>query len=184
MDVYGDHALHCGSGRLASHVYRHHLVRDALAAIARDVHQPVTSEPSFPFAAGGGEERRADLLLRQWDGVLDCYLDVTGASPLTVSRLSDFSPGGAALGAAAAKVVSYTALLQAHGGRLSVVPFAFETLGGLASQAVALLQRLQFAVHDTSLVSEHVSSYSVFGRISFAIASGVGSCLAARLRLV
>jgi hypothetical protein len=63
-----------------------------------------------------------------------------------------------------------------------VVPFAFETLGGLAIAAVSILQRFQYDVHDTALVSDHVPSYSVFGRISFAIASGVGVCLAARLR--
>jgi hypothetical protein len=182
MDVYGDHALHCGSGHQASHTYRHHLVRDALAAVARDVLQPVASEPTFPFLTGDAEERRADLRLTQWDGILDCYLDVTGVSPLTASRLRDFTAGGAARVAAAAKLASYSAILQTHAGRLTVRPFAFETLGGLDVAAAQVLQRFQFDVHDTALVSAHVSSYSVFGRISFAIAAGVGHCLMSRLR--
>ena len=61
----------------------------------------------------------------------------------------------------------------------SFIPFAFDTFGFLAPEAVRLLNRVQKVVNSNS-ASLKVSNY-VFSRIGFAIQKGVAAQLVARL---
>ncbi|KAJ0505403.1 hypothetical protein HanRHA438_Chr12g0554181 [Helianthus annuus] len=59
------------------------------------------------------------------------------------------------------------------------VPFAFDTFGGLAPDAVRLLNRVQ-KVFNSNSSSLKVSNF-VFSRIGFSIQKGVAAQLVARL---
>ena len=58
--------------------------------------------------------------------------------------------------------------------------FAFETFGGLHSDAFALLKRLQGLLNQAVIAQEDVEGYFVLRRVSFIIAAAVGRQLAAR----
>jgi hypothetical protein len=182
MDCYGDHALHCGAGRGASHTFRHHRVRDTVRRLLAAAGFTSVSEPQLPFRSSMGGPVRADLLVQQWSEGRDLYLDFVGASPLTTQRLSTFAPGTAAATAAASKLSLYAPVVAAHDGRLSFAPFAFETLGGLDTHATSFMTQLQRHFREARFRSEGMMPHSVFVALSFAIASGVGTCLAARYR--
>ena len=181
VDPFGDHALHCGSGRGVSHVSRHHRVRDTVHRLLAAVGYTVVSEPSLPYSSQQTGPSRADLLVQRWQDGADTYLDFVGVSPLTVTRLAVFEPGAAASTVAARKAAYYAPAVAAQEGRLRVEPFAFETLGGLDATAAAFLARLQDQYREARLLREGLMPYTVFTAVSFAIATGVGVCLAARL---
>jgi hypothetical protein len=182
MDLYGDHALHCAAGRGVSHTFRHHRVRDTVRRLLRGAGFTCVSEPQLPFSSSDGGPVRADLLVREWSGGHDHYLDFVGASPLTTQRLATFAPGAAATTAAALKLSHYASFMAAQDGQLTFAPFAFETLGGLDPHATAFMTELQRQYREARLISEGLMPHSVFTVLSFAIASGVGTCLAARYR--
>ncbi|GKC39775.1 hypothetical protein Tco_1052159, partial [Tanacetum coccineum] len=50
--------------------------------------------------------RPTDMLLYSWDGGLDVCVDLTSSSPLTQTRMINFSPGQAVIEAAQRKRVS------------------------------------------------------------------------------
>jgi hypothetical protein len=125
MDAYGDHALHCGVGRGASHTFRHHRVRDCVRRLLVAAGFTTTSEPPLPFSSVSSGPVRADLLVQQWSGGRDLYLDFVGVSPLTSGRLAAFSPGRTAASAAASKGSHYASFQAANDGHLDFVPFAF-----------------------------------------------------------
>jgi len=179
MDIYGDHALHCGVGQGHSHTFRHHLVRDTVARLVRDVGFAAPIEPALP-SVGRAPARRADLLLPSWEGGRDVYVDFTGASPFTRDRLGAYTGGLAAAQAAQAKDVQYSPAVRDSASRFTVLPFAWGTLGGLEPRAMSLLLRLQEHMRLTSLASDRLPSYSALCRVSYVIALGVGYCLSAR----
>jgi hypothetical protein len=74
--------------------YRHNSVRDILFRICKELGMAVEREPSFPVRVPGAEGRRPDLLLKDWEGGKDLYIDVVGSSPLAVSSQKGFEPGG------------------------------------------------------------------------------------------
>ncbi|MFS7984910.1 hypothetical protein Hanom_Chr11g00992251 [Helianthus anomalus] len=59
------------------------------------------------------------------------------------------------------------------------IPFAFDTFGSLAPEAIGFLDRVQRVVHNNFSTSK--SQGFVFGRIGFAIQKGVVVQLVARL---
>ena len=61
----------------------------------------------------------------------------------------------------------------------SFIPFAFDTFGFLAPEAVELLNRVQRAMHSNVVTPR--STNVVFKRISFAIQKGLAAQLVARL---
>eukprot|EP00884_Botryococcus_braunii_P000165 jgi/Botrbrau1/10149/Bobra.0121s0001.1 len=183
LDVWGDHAVHCTSGGDVAIVGRHYSVRNGLDAVLTSARQRVTREPAFPTPVPGQERRRADLRLHAWEEGRDLYIDIVGSSPLTVANLLHFVPGGAAARAAQDKQTRYAVLLSRQQPPVAFQAFAFETLGGLHADALALLQRLQGLLNQAIIAQEDVEGYFVIRRVSFIIAAAVGRQLAAR-RLV
>jgi hypothetical protein len=111
------------------------------------------------------------------------YVDFVGASPFTVVLSSGpFAVGAAARAAAHRKEKFYSSVSAAHQGRFLFLPFAFETLGGLHPQAQGFLAELRrLATEDAVGGTSHLP---VFLDVSYAIAHGVGVCLASRLIVV
>jgi len=180
LDVWGDHAVHCTSGGDVAIVGRHYSVRNGLDAVLTSARQRVTREPAFPTPVPGQERRRADLRLHAWEEGRDLYIDIVGSSPLTVANLLHFVPGGAAARAAQDKQTRYAVLLSRQQPPVAFQAFAFETLGGLHADALALLQRLQGLLNQAIIAQEDVEGYFVIRRVSFIIAAAVGRQLAAR----
>eukprot|EP00884_Botryococcus_braunii_P011717 jgi/Botrbrau1/20546/Bobra.145_2s0095.1 len=173
LDVWGDHAVHCTSGGDVAIVGRHYSIRNGLDAVLASARQRVTRERSR-------ERRRADLRLHAWEEGRDLYIDIVGSSPLTVANLLHFVPGGAAARAAQDKQTRYAVLLSRQQPPVAFQAFAFEALGGLHADALALLQRLQGLLNQAIIAQEDVEGYFVIRRVSFIIAAAVGRQLAAR----
>ena len=89
-------------------------------------------------------------------------------------------PGGAAVRAAQDKQTRYAVLLARQQPPVAFQAFAFETFGGLHSDAFALLKRLQGLLNQAVIAQEDVEGYFVLRRVSFIIAAAVGRQLAAR----
>eukprot|EP00884_Botryococcus_braunii_P022649 jgi/Botrbrau1/9068/Bobra.0376s0038.1 len=180
LDVWGDHAVHCTSGENVALVGRHYSVRNGLDAVLTSARQRVTPEPAFPTPVPGQERSRADLRLHAWEEGRDLYIDIVGSSPLTVANLQHFVPGGAATRAAQDKQTRYAVLLSRQQPPVAFQAFAFETLGGLHADALALLQSLQGLLNQAIIAQEDVEGYFVIRLVSFIIAAAVGRQLAAR----
>lgn len=180
LDIWGDHAVHCTSGGDVAIVGRHYSVRNGLDAVLTSARQRVTREPAFPTPVPGQERRRADLRLHAWEEGRDLYIDIVGSSPLTAANLQHFVPGGAAVRAAQDKQTRYAVLLARQQPPVAFQAFAFETFGGLHSDAFALLKRLQGLLNQAVIAQEDVEGYFVLRRVSFIIAAAVGRQLAAR----
>ena len=121
--------------------------------------------------------RPADILVFGWEGGKHACVDLTGVSPLVGLKDTGFVAGLAALKAESNKVAKHekACLENQH----VFVPFAFDTFGVLAPEAVRLLNRVQKVVNSISS-SLKVSNF-VFSRIRFAIQKGVAAQLVARL---
>ncbi|GJR59756.1 putative reverse transcriptase domain-containing protein [Tanacetum coccineum] len=121
--------------------------------------------------------RPADMLLYSWDGGLDVCVDLTGSSPLTQTRMTDFVPGRVVTDAAHRKRNKYITKCEAIG--YGFLPFSFSSLGELEKDAVTLLKRVQnFSMAQD--IGARAASH-IFNRIGFSIAKGVGAQIVSRL---
>nr|GEV30761.1 putative reverse transcriptase domain-containing protein [Tanacetum cinerariifolium] len=75
------------------------------------------------------------------DERLDVYVDLTGSSPLTQTKMADFVSGRTVIDAAQCKRVKYMDKCAAIG--YGFLPFSFSSLGELEDDVVALLKRIQ-----------------------------------------
>ncbi|KAJ0815419.1 hypothetical protein HanPSC8_Chr17g0797291 [Helianthus annuus] len=121
--------------------------------------------------------RPTDILVFGWEGGKHVCVDLTGVSPLVGLKDKGFVVGQVVLKAEASKVAKHekACLENQH----VFVPFAFDTFGGLAPDAVRLLNRVQKVVNNNSS-SLKVSNF-VFSRIGFSIQKGVAAKLVVRL---
>jgi hypothetical protein len=101
-------------------------VCDILCRVCKELGLAVVREPSFPVQAPGAEGRRPDLLLKDWEGRKDLYVDVVGSSSLAVSNMEGFVPGGASRRAVARKKGSYRDVLRAQPPSVTYSSFSFE----------------------------------------------------------
>ncbi|KAL5732102.1 hypothetical protein ACHQM5_004757 [Ranunculus cassubicifolius] len=121
--------------------------------------------------------RPADVLVFGWVGGKHACVDLTGVSPLVGLGSGVFTVGHAALKAASAKVAKHekACIDNQH----AFIPFAFDTFGFLAPDAVELLKRVQKVMHSNVMTPRSVDV--VFKRIGFAIQKGLAVQLVARL---
>ncbi|GKD68631.1 hypothetical protein Tco_1322721 [Tanacetum coccineum] len=121
--------------------------------------------------------RPADVLVFGWVGGKHACVDLTGVSPLVGLSSRGFTAGQAALKAASGKVTKHekACIENQH----VFIPFAFDTFGLLAPEAVELLSRVQRVMHSN--VMKPRSTDVVFKRIGFAIQKGLAAQLVARL---
>ncbi|GKE49973.1 hypothetical protein Tco_1481231 [Tanacetum coccineum] len=103
--------------------------------------------------------------------------NLTGVSPLIGLSSRGFTAGQAALKAALGKVTKHekACIKNQH----VFIPFAFDTFGFLAPEAMELLSRFQRVMHSNVMTPR--STDVVFKRIGFAIQKGLAAQLVARL---
>jgi hypothetical protein len=102
---------------------------------------------------------------------------LTEVFPLMGLTTGDFTAGQATLKAASSKVAKYERACSNN--QHAFIPFAFDTFGFLAPDAMNILKRLQRVMH--SIVVSHRSLDVVFKRIEFAIQKGLAAQFVARL---
>ena len=179
LDSFGEHAVHCKE--LPGFKYRHDLVRDVLYDILKRAGISAKKEAPVNFLTdpveGRSTLRPADILVFGWAGGKHACVDLTGVSPLVGLRDTGFVAGQAALKAESGKVAKHekACLENQH----VFVPFAFDTFGFLAKEAVEFLNRVQRVVQGN--FASHKTKSFVFNRIGFAIQKGVAAQLVARL---
>ncbi|KAF5790327.1 hypothetical protein HanXRQr2_Chr09g0381871 [Helianthus annuus] len=159
MDKYGEHAVHCkelpGAG------------------ISAKKEAPVNflTDPT----EGRSTLRPADLLVFGW-GEHAC-VDLTGVSPLVGLKENGFLAGLAARKAESKKVDKHAKACAEN--QHVFIPFAFDTFGSLAPEAINFLTRVQRVIHSNC--STPRGQGFVFGRLGFAIQKGLAAQLVARL---
>ncbi|GKC07559.1 hypothetical protein Tco_0999169, partial [Tanacetum coccineum] len=115
--------------------------------------------------------RPADMLIYSYDRGIDLCVDLTGSSPLAQTGIVDFMSGHFVIESAQRKRVKCEAKCADIG--YGFIPFLFFSFGELEKDAVSLLKRIRkFSV--TQYIGACVAIH-IFGRISFAIARGVGA---------
>ncbi|KAK9048234.1 hypothetical protein SSX86_016863 [Deinandra increscens subsp. villosa] len=179
LDSFGEHAVHCKE--LPGFKYRHDWVRDVLFDVLKRAGISAKKEAPVNFLTdpleGRSTLRPADVLVAGWAGGKHACVDLTGVSPLVGLRDSGFVAGQAAQKAEAGKVAKHeSACLE---NQHVFIPFAFDTFGFLAPEAVDFLRRVQRVVHSNS-TSPKAHNF-VFSRIGFAIQKGLAAQLVARL---
>ncbi|GKC10586.1 hypothetical protein Tco_1007368 [Tanacetum coccineum] len=143
LDSFGEHAGHCKE--LPGFKYRHDMVRDVLFDACRRVGISAKKEAHLNFFTdpldGRSTLRPADVLIFGWVRGKHACVDLTGVSPLVGLSSRGFIVRQAALKAASCKVTKHekSCIENQH----VFVPFAFDTFGFLAPEAVALLNRVQ-----------------------------------------
>ncbi|GKB23038.1 hypothetical protein Tco_0862439 [Tanacetum coccineum] len=112
--------------------------------------------------------RLADVLVFEWVGGKHMCVDLTGVSPIVGLSGRGFIVVQAALQAASYKVTKHkkACIENQH----MFIPFAFDTFGFLAPEAVKLLNRVQRVMNSNVMTPK--STNVVFHRISFAIQKG------------
>ncbi|KAJ0560661.1 putative exostosin [Helianthus annuus] len=91
--------------------------------------------------------RPADLLVFGWAGGKHACVDLTGISPLAGLRESGFVAGQTIRKAESKKVDKHAKACVDN--QHAFVPFAFDTFGSLAPEAIRLLTRVQKVVHSS-----------------------------------
>ncbi|KAL7606538.1 hypothetical protein Lser_V15G14664 [Lactuca serriola] len=179
LDSFGEHAVHCKE--LSGFKYRHDMVRDVLFDIFKRAGVSAKKEAPVNFLTdpieGRSTLRPADILIFGWVGGKHACVDLIGVSPLVGLRAGGFTAGHAALKAATDKVTKHERSCMEN--QHMFIPFAFDTFGFLAPDAVELLKRVQRIMHS-NVISPR-SSDVVFKRISFTIQKGLAAQLVTRL---
>ncbi|KAJ0925676.1 putative exostosin [Helianthus annuus] len=179
MDKYGEHAVHCKE--LPGFKYRHDWVRDVLGDILRRAGISAKKEAPVNFLTdpmeGRSTLRPADLLVFGWAGGKHACVDLTGVSPLVGLRENGFVAGLAARKAESKKVDKHAKACAEN--QHVFIPFAFDTFGFLALEAINFLTRVQQVIHN--ICSTPRGQGFVFGRLGFAIQKGLAAQLVARL---
>ena len=121
--------------------------------------------------------RRAYVLVFRWVGGKQACVDLTGVSPLVGLSSRGFTVGQAALKAASNKVIKHekACIENQH----VFIPFAFDTFGFLAPEAVEFLNRVERVMHSNVMTPR--STDVIFKRIGFAIQKRLVAQLVARL---
>ncbi|KAL8252388.1 hypothetical protein R6Q59_036081 [Mikania micrantha] len=165
MDKYGEHAVHCKE--LPGFKYRHDWVQDVLWDILRRAGISAKKEAPVNFLTdpmeGRSTLRPADLLCGQ-----------------RICSENEFVAGQAARKAESKKVDKHAKACAEN--QHVFVPFAFDTFGSLASEAIHFLTRVQRVIHNNC--STPRGQEFVFGRLGFAIQKGLAAQPVARLLVV
>nr|GEZ71327.1 signal recognition particle, SRP19 subunit [Tanacetum cinerariifolium] len=118
-----------------------------------------------------------DVLIFGWVREKHLCADLIGFSPLTGLSIRGFTAGQAALKVVVCKVTKHekSCIENQH----MFIPFAFDTFGFFAPEAVELLSRVQRIMHINIMTPR--STDVVFKRIGFAIKKGLATQLVPRL---
>ncbi|GKD18318.1 hypothetical protein Tco_1207476 [Tanacetum coccineum] len=153
LDSFGEHAVHCKE--LPGFKYRHDMVRDVLFYICRCSGISIKKEAPANFLTGPSDGRStlrpANILVFGWVGGKHACVDLTVVSPLVGLSSWGFTAGQTTLKSASCKVTKHekTCIENQH----VFIPFAFDTFGFLAPEAVELLSRVQRVMNSNVMTS-------------------------------
>ncbi|GJU97635.1 hypothetical protein Tco_1326906 [Tanacetum coccineum] len=179
LDSFREYAIHCK--KLPGFKYRQDMVRDILFDIRRCAGISAKKEAPINFLTNPSDERStlrpSHVLVFGWVGGKYAYVDLTGVCPLVRFSSCSFTAGQAALKAASYKVTKHekACIENQH----VFIPFTFDIFGFLAPEAVELLSRVQWVMHNNVMIPR--STDMVFKRIDFAIQKKLVAQLVARL---
>ncbi|GKC56996.1 putative reverse transcriptase domain-containing protein [Tanacetum coccineum] len=130
--------------------------QDFLLAIPIDRRAGISAKKEAPVnfltdpSDGRSTLRPADFLIFGWVGRKHACVDLTTVSPLVGLSSRGFTAGQAALKAASCKVTKHekACIENQH----VFIPFAFDTFGFLAPEAVELLSRVQWVMHNNVMI--------------------------------
>jgi len=148
LDTFGEHVVHCKE--FSGFKYRHDFVRDVLFDIFIRAGISVKKEAPVNFLTDPLDRRStlrpADVMVYGWVGGKHACVDLTGVSPLVGLGVRPFTVGQAALKVASSKVAKHEKACSDN--QHAFIPFAFDTFGFLAPEAVDLLHRVQMLMHS------------------------------------
>jgi len=137
----------------------------------------VKKEASVNFLTDPLERRStlmlADVMVYGWVGGKHAYVDLTEVSQLVGLGVGPFTVGQATLKAASSKVAKHEK--ACYDNQHAFIPFAFNTFGFLAPEAVGLLHTVQKVMHSNVMFPRSMNV--VFTRIGFAIQKGLATQL-------
>ena len=161
----GDHSLGCRT--TGDRIARHNMLRDVLfeAAASADLGPSKEERHLLP----GTSARPGDITIRRWMNGKDGAIDVTMASPLCPSHVTEAAAqAGAALEKACKRKVRETAEACLREG-VVFLPFALETLGGLHKGAIIQVKLIATALARSKGLYEGEATGQLFGRISLTL---------------
>jgi hypothetical protein len=190
MDSHGYHAINCRG----SHFARHEIVVKALHSLAFEA--GIQSQIGAPVKCLGVSTylssllpssssssltafRPADVLMTLNDSIRKTCVDVTVVSPIKAHMPVNFVAGKDAKSAENEKFRKHEDACREAG--YEFIPFAVDTFGGLAPEALKLLKLIASNLEIIKNCSRNVALNIVFRRISFAIHLGVARQLVDRM---
>ena len=176
-DVFGDHALCCGSG--GERISRHNALRDALFDTAVAAGLGPTKEGRFLLP--GNDRRPADILVPHWSGGQDAAMDVTVVMPLQQATLTGAAttPGFALDYAFGNKVRGAEEECRAQG--IAFLPIVAESLGGWHNGAEREVKKLGAALARHTGQEEGEAISHLWGRLAVLLQRGNAAILANRV---
>nr|GEX39371.1 putative reverse transcriptase domain-containing protein [Tanacetum cinerariifolium] len=167
LDSFGEHMVHCKE--LLGFKYQHNMVKNVLFDICRHVGIFAKKEALVNFLTDLSDEistfRQTDVLVFGRVRGKHACVDLTGVSLLMGLSGRGLTVGQTALKAASCKMTKHekARIKNQH----VFIPFAFDTFGFLAPEAVELLNIVQQIINSNVVTPR--STNVVFHRISFAI---------------
>jgi hypothetical protein len=171
---FGEYAVHCRE--FSDFKYRHDFVRDVLFDVFKRACVSVKKEAPMnflidPLEGRSSTLRSTDILVYRWVGGKHACVDLTEVSPLVGLTTEDFTVGHVTLKATSSKVAKHESACSNN--QHTFIPFAFDTLDFLASDAVNILKRVQRVMYSN--VVSHRTLDIVFKRIDFVILKGLAT---------
>ena len=176
-DVFGDHALCCGSG--GERISRHNALRDALFETAVAAGLGPTKEGRFLLP--GNDRRPADILVPHWSSGQDAAMDVTVVMPLQQAILTGAAttPGFALDYAHGNKVRGAEEECRAQG--IAFLPMVAESLGGWHNVAEREVKKLGAALARHTGQDEGEAISHLWGRLGVLLQRGNAAILGNRV---
>jgi hypothetical protein len=176
-DVYGDHAMCCGSG--GERISRHNNLRDALFETAVAAGLGPVREGRFLLP--GNDRRPADVLVPHWVGGKDAAMDITVVTPLQVATL----PGAAttrghALDFAYGRKMNGAAEECRRQG-IAFQPLVAESFGGWHTGAQSEVKKLGVALARHTGQDEAEAITHLWGRLGILLQRGNAAILGNRV---
>jgi hypothetical protein len=122
LDKGGQHSVNCNT---SGDITRHNAAHDVIASFCRNA----LLQPKVEPLIGPGNERPDDIYIPSWAGSTPAVVDVSFINPVNASVRSKASSlaGAAAVDREKQKLTKYEEFARAN--RVSIIPFAIETLG-------------------------------------------------------
>ena len=176
-DIYGDHALCCGTG--GERISRHNALRDAFYDTAVSAGLGPTREGRFLLP--GADRRPADVMVPNWVGGRDAALDVTVVHPFQGATLARAAtePGHALDFAYERKLRGTWEDCERQG--IAFLPIVAESMGGWHATAVREVKKLGSALarHTGQLEGEAISH--LWGRLGILLQRGNAALMGNRV---